>query len=230
MTPKVLSVISLVSILFSLFAANGEVAGASGTAISNSEPSVGASIASWQAWASSVNAITTSTNWGSVANNAGCQLLSSSVVTANDAALGIPNGVIVDGMSLGLLCIPSSVQSTSVKPAYATNCPVLQYWNGASVTNGYECVGAYTSGSQGYAGAAYTYETSGSVTGHEELGTISSGCAPGSPAANGSKMTLTQNHGELVLLPVNYSDNWTATWWKGTASPYTNWGTVCGAY
>jgi hypothetical protein len=201
-----------------------------GAASVNSEPSPGSPIASWTSWAGSVNNVTTTTNWNTVANDAGCQLISSAVVTANDAALGIPSGVTLDGIALQVHCGSTSNSSDVVSPDFTTNCPVFQYWNGASVTDGYECVGTYTVGTQAYTGAQYTYETTGSVTGHEELGTVSSGCSTGTAAANSGTVTLSNGDGEIVAIPVDYSDNWSATWWKGSSSPYTNWGTVCGSY
>jgi len=210
------------------------VAGASSPGIAIVEPGSGASLAQWQNWANQVNAITSSINWSNLAANSGCTVLKESMVPTNDAASGIPTGVTLNDVSLELHCTPpaSSQNSTasSLSPDYA-NCPVLQYWNGAAITNGYDCVGAYSVGSQGYDGAAYTYETTGSVTGHEELGALSSGCASqGTPVAN--EATVTLNNGDVgeVVHPTNVSDDWTATWWKGTSSPYTKWGTVCGTY
>ena len=230
-------VVSRLSLLLGVLALStvSLVSTAASASSSPTEPSVGSPIGEWQAWASSLNDVTTSTDWTSVANNSGCQLVASSIVTANDVALGIPSGVSLDGIALQLKCgagspVSAMSGSTAVSPDYATNCPVFEYWNGASITNGYECVGTYASGTQAYTGAEYTYETTGSVRGHEELGTYSSSCAPGTAAANSPTVTLDEGYAELVAIPVDYSDNWSATWWKGTGSPYTNWGTVCGSY
>jgi hypothetical protein len=210
------------------------VAGASSPGTAIVEPGSGASLAQWQNWANQVNAITSSIDWSNLAANSGCTVLNETVVSTNDAAVGIPTGVTLNSIALELHCTPAAPSSNSssiqASPDY-TNCPILQYWNGASITDGYDCVGAYSVGSQGYDGAAYTYETTGSVTGHEELGALASGCASqGTPVANEPTTMLHNGDVGETVHPTNVSDDWTATWWVGTSSPYTKWGTVCGTY
>jgi hypothetical protein len=211
------------------FASSGDLVAGASTLTAIIEPASNAPLAQWQAWADQVNAVTSSTNWAAVAASTGYTLISSSIVPTNNAAIGIPAGVTLNSVSLDLRRTLISNGTATVVPNYSS-CPVLTHWNGASVTNGYECVGIYSVGLQAYAGAAYTYETSGSVTGHEELGTVASGCSPGTPAANGSTLTLNNGNVAEVVTPTSGSNHWTATWWKGTSSPYTSWGTVCGTY
>jgi hypothetical protein len=104
-------------------------------------------------------------------------------------------------------------------------------YTGSSVTGGYECVGTATvGGNPNYVAAVYTYQGSSSVTGHGELGEVGSGCSPGTAVVNGSTTTLQPNTYEEEFYLRGVSEIWTATWWQGASSPYSNWGTVCGQY
>lgn len=194
------------------------------------EPASNAPSAQWQTWANQVNAVTSSIDWSALAASSGYTLISSSIVPTNNAAIGVPTDVTLNSVSLELRRAPVTSGTGTMAPDYTSMCPYMTSWNGASITDGYECVGVYTSGSQAYVGAAYTYDTSGSVTGHEELGAVTSGCSTGTKVANETTVMLNDGDTGEVITPTNSSNNWTATWWDGSSSPYTSWGTVCGAY
>jgi hypothetical protein len=95
------------------------------------------------------------------------------------------------------------------------------YYNGSSITNGYECVGTLTiNGNPNYVGAVYTYQGSSSATGHEELGEVGSGCSSGTAVTNGMTVTLGNGGYEEPVYLRSVSAIWTATWWEGSSSPY----------
>lgn len=205
-------------------------------------PGSGASLQDWQSYAAQERtALSNGTFEESQVAPTGCSLVS---YTATPYAVPAPSGgsVQLDGWDGIVRCPVAAVKqnATSSLPistatAYTPVCPTLTSHNGSSITNGYECVGAYSSGAQGYVGTSYTLEEAMSVTGHSEIGIWSTSCSVGGLAHNGATVTLTSTssywESYLTTMPVSYSNNWSGTWWKGSGGgPYSNWGTVCGTY
>ena len=124
--------ISRFSLLIGAFALSlvGLVGTTASASSPGSEPSAGAPVAAWQAWANSVNEATASTNWTSVAEDSGCQLIASKIVIVNDAALGIPSSVTLDGIALQLNCSADnpSASTNGISPEYQLSGIRLLEW------------------------------------------------------------------------------------------------------
>jgi hypothetical protein len=191
-------------------------------------PAPGASETAWEQYGAQQQAAVASVDWSTV-HPAGCTVLSAVVSPLDGPTPGAPAGIVTDAVTIIGQCPTTASGPSAITPDTAT-CPSLVNYTGESVTSGYECVGTATiNGNPNYVGAVYTYQGSSSVTGHEELGTVGSGCSPGSAVLNGGTTTLSANHYQEELYLRGVSATWTATWWQGT-NPYNNWGTVCGSY
>ena len=178
--------------------------------------------------------VVNSVNWRAVASTPGCSVASAEVVPIAVTPLGIPKGIQLDSATIVGHCGGTNSQHSSTTlvatPLVVAICPNLTSYTGAPITNGYESVGTATiNGNSDWVGAVYTYQGTISATGHEELGQIGSGCAPGNLVSNGSTTTLIPGDYQEVYYLRSSSAIWTATWWEGSSS-YTNWGTVCGFF
>ncbi len=197
-------------------------------------PGIDAPISAWQHYAAEQRAATRSAaGWLEAHQSPGCSVLSVTVSPAINPP-GVPSGIQLDGATIVGQCtggLKTTPSSGTVLPAVTATCPNMALYTGQAVTNGYECAGTLTiNGNSNYVGAVYTYKGTTSVTGHEELGTVGSGCSPGTAVVNGSTTTLSPNQYQEPVYLRSSSAIWTATWWQGSTSPYTNWGTVCGSY
>jgi hypothetical protein len=102
-----------------------------------------------------------------------------------------------------------------------------------SITNGTVCVAPVTvNGNPNYMEAWYTVSSSGhSVTGHVELGGSGSTCTHGGAYANSATRNLAPGQTiTAVYGPRNFSTNWAGTFWAGSGSSFTDYGTVCALY
>jgi hypothetical protein len=105
-----------------------------------------------------------------------------------------------------------------------------------TITNGKVCVSPVTfNGNPNYMWATYTVASNGhAVTGHVELGAVvpyGGPCGHGNALANSATVTV-QPGGTLVVQwgPRNASYDFAATFWAGSGSSFTNYGTVCAEY
>jgi hypothetical protein len=216
------------------FASSSPVAPASTLAT----PAVGASIATWQAWAVAQQQSLESVNPASlVAPSPGCTNTSTKVIpVASTGAGGIPTGITTDAVVVVGSCAQNGAGAqplSGVVPLISSYCPNMTGCNYAAATNGYVAVGTATvNGNVNYMGAAYTFTASGSgYTAHSELGTVSSGCSTGSLVANSSSASLSTNqYVEILWGPRNTSNTWTSTGWHHTSGSYQDLGTVCGMW
>jgi len=200
-------------------------------------PAKGAGRSQWVAWAAKQRAYMPTVNWGQAMSTRSCKVLNWHVF-----AIAIPrsvannSGIVVDGVTGKGQCGSENTSNSSrtahaLQPLYTDQCLKFTEVTGAAIVGGWDCLGWYTVGSQAYDGAQYTYEGSSSVTGHEELGSWSTSCSSITTVKNGPTNTLTNGQYSWVQVPVNYSANWSGTWWKGpSGGPYTNEGTVCGTF
>jgi hypothetical protein len=201
-------------------------------------PGPGASMATWQRWAAAERLAVRGTNWAAVVRGDGCALEHVVIrpVTHSEAA-GIPRGVVADAVVVTATC--GQAQKAAHRPdvpAISSYCVGMTNCTTKSITDGVAAVGTVTvDGNPNYMGAEYTYtKSSGSTTGHVELGndSLGSGCGVGTKVANGKSTKLTHDHGELVVWgPRNFSATWSGTWWQHNSNgSYTRFGTVCGDY
>ncbi len=125
----------------------------------------------------------------------------------------------------------------SLTMVFVTAAPASAASTCKSITNGTICVGPTIINGAEYMQAWYTVSSSGhSVTGHVELARLGAvnppPCTHGTATAN--SVTVTLAPGERVLLRygqvINYSNDWAATFWAGSGTSFTDYGTVCAEY
>jgi hypothetical protein len=182
------------------------------------------------AWTQSVNRLTRLTSWSDVLAPTGCSVKSVTYAPVESPSRVAGASLAVEAAYVVANCGALENHANRVRPHYASACTTLQYWNGASVTDGYECVGTWTDAGQAYVGAEWTNESSGSVTGHEELGTPTDGCNSGDTVSNSVDKSIDVDDRAFAFIPTDASNDWSATFWAGTSSPYTSYGVVCGSY
>jgi hypothetical protein len=201
-------------------------------------PRPGASMATWQRWAAAERLAVRDTNWAAAVRSDGCALGQVVIrpVTHSEVA-GIPRGVVADAVVVTATCsLARKAAHRADVPAISPYCVGMTACNTKSITDGVAAVGTVThDGNANFMGAEYIYtKSSGSSTGHPELGndTLGSGCGVGTKVANGKNVKLTHDHGELVWWgPRNFSATWSGTWWQHNSNgSYTRFGTVCGDY
>lgn len=156
-------------------------------------------MATWQRWAAAERLAVRDTNWAAVVRNDGCALEHVLIrpVTRSEAA-GIPRGVVADAVVVTAKC--SQARKAAHRPdvsAISSYCTGMTACTTKSITDGVAAVGTVTyDGNPSFMGAEYTCtKSSGSSTGHVELGndTLGSGCGVGSKVANAGNVKLTHD-------------------------------------
>lgn len=234
MWPKAAALASLLALSI-VFVPQVDVASAS---MVPSMPVAGASIATWQSWASAQQtALQSVTPQSLVTPSAGCTNTSVSLLpVVSTGAAGIPEGIVTDAVEVIGSCGNASASSPTeagVQPLLSSYCPNMTNCEYAAATNGEVAVGTATvDDNVNYMAVAYTYTASGSgYTAHTELGTVSSGCSVGTEVADSSDASLsTDEYVELFWGPRDASNTWSGTGWHYNGSGYSNLGTVCAMY
>ena len=199
-------------------------------------PTYSASPATWRSWAHAQGNVIRAVPWTAYMSAHGCSVSSLAFEqTPTPSGLGnIPPGVEMTSVSMVARCVSSTTDFSSQQGTSSPSASTSETCGGIAGP-GTACVGPATvNGNPNYMFASYEYQGGSSATGYVELGNVGispPSCSPGSEVASSPVKTLSPGAtGILFWGPRSISTTWSSTWWEGSTSPYTDWGSVCGVY
>lgn len=228
--------------------------------MTNPAPPPTASISVWKEWAKKANGNMRTIPYREEAAEGGCtvtDLAYTDLEAGKNTDLPIPAGISLTSVSMVTHCPPGatnpftahadssgtvSIPGTPMVLKDGKVVPVADSTpNGevqpfdvscGQITNGRACNGLQTSGGQQVITASYTYQASGTATGHTELSyNVPTTCQIGTLAKNGPDVPLTNGATQLIQIPYTVSRYWVTNWWESLGGgSYSNWGKYCHAW